>query len=346
MKTILKTGIIALGMAFFLVACSSSKDTLSFNTEIMKTTTNNTEMFTNAYFAGGCFWCMEGIFEAQDGVKEAVAGYAGGTESDATYDKVSSGITEHREAVQVVYDPNKISYTELLNLYWRQIDPTDPDGQFADKGPQYTTAIYYTSDEEKMLAEESKVELQDSGKFERPIATQILPFTTFFRAEEYHQDYYKKSSFRYNLYKQGSGREGYIENTWEGDTTIYGNETPMTTQYRNYSLEAVKNANGRILLFFHANWCPTCQSLEKQILESTLPSDLTILKVDFDTEKEVAQKYQILTQSSFVQIDTEGNAYKRILGKSRLEDVVDALVPYDDILKQTLSPLEYQVTQM
>ncbi|MDP2090445.1 MAG: peptide-methionine (R)-S-oxide reductase MsrB [Candidatus Gracilibacteria bacterium] len=171
---------------------------------------SNTDL-KEAYFAGGCFWCMEGIFEAQDGVKEAISGYAGGSEEDATYDKVSTGNTNHREAVKVVYDPSKISYERLVELYWSQIDPTDPYGQFADKGYQYTTAIIYENHEEKAIAESSKKALQDSKRFDKDIATLIIPFTTFYSAEEYHQDYYKKSSFRYNLYKKGSGREYFIK---------------------------------------------------------------------------------------------------------------------------------------
>ncbi len=179
---------------------------------------------STAYFAGGCFWCMEGIFEAQAGVSEAISGYAGGTEADANYEKVSAWVTDHREAVAIYYDPKIISYETLARLYFTQIDPTQTDGQFADRGYRYTTAILYASEEEKLIAEKIKKEIGDSGKFDKPIAVKIEPFTTFFRAEEYHQDYYKKSSFRYNLYKEWSGRKGFIEENWEGD--IKKLETP------------------------------------------------------------------------------------------------------------------------
>ena len=159
-----------------------------------------------AYFAGGCFWCMEGIFESQSGVIQAVSGYAGGTQETANYEIVSAGQSTHREAVEVTYDPSVINFATLVDLYYTQIDPTQVDGQFADKGYRYTTAIYHRNEQEKKIIENAKKILQDSKKFEKPIAVQTLPFTTFFPAEEYHQDYYKKSSFRYGLYKEGSGR--------------------------------------------------------------------------------------------------------------------------------------------
>ena len=154
---------------------------------------------------------MEWIFEAQKWVKEAIVWYAWWTKEDATYDKVSSWNTKHREAVKVVYDPTKITYDKIVELYWSQIDPTDSNGQFADKWYQYTTAIIYSNDEEKSVCEKSKKDLQESKRFDKNIATQIIPFTTFYPAEEYHQNYYKKSSFRYNLYKKWSGRADFIE---------------------------------------------------------------------------------------------------------------------------------------
>lgn len=168
-----------------------------------------------AVFAWGCFWCMEGIFEAQDGVYEAISGYIWGSAESASYTEVSSWMTKHREAVQVLYNPEVISYERLVELYWTQIDPTDNGGQFADRWFHYTTAIYYTDEKEKTIAEISKQNLENSWKFEKSIATLILPLSEFFPAESYHQDYYKKSSFRYNLYKRGSGREGFIEENWK-----------------------------------------------------------------------------------------------------------------------------------
>ncbi len=145
---------------------------------------------------------MEGIFEAQPGVREAISGYAEGDASDANYEAVSAGITRHREAIEVVYDPAIISYATLVDLYYTQIDPTQADGQFADRGFRYTTAIYYQDDAEREIIETARKELGDSRKFDKPIAVQTVPFTTFFAAEEYHQDYYKKSALRYSLYKK------------------------------------------------------------------------------------------------------------------------------------------------
>lgn len=296
-----------------------------------------TSQYKTALFAGWCFWCMEWIFETQKWVKEALVWYAGWDEKTANYKDVSSGKTKHREVVQVTYDPKVISYNKLVELFWTQIDPTDPNGQFADKWYQYTTAIYYQNDNEKKIAWDSKKALEKSKKFEKKIATHILPTPTFYKAEEYHQDYYKKSSLRYNQYKKWSGREDFIKNNWE---------TVKNTQYQAYNETLVKSHTGRILLFFHADWCSTCKALEKQILSTPLPKDLLILKVNFDTQKDLTKKYAILSQSSFVQIDKTGKAYKRILWKSDIKKVIDALIDQKEILKNTLTPLQFQVTQM
>jgi methionine-S-sulfoxide reductase len=167
-----------------------------------------------ATFAGGCFWCMQPPFQQTEGVTEAVAGYAGGTLANPTYEQVSTGRTGHLEAVQVTYDPSKVSYEKLLDVFWTQIDPTDPAGQFADKGSQYRTAIFYHDEEQKKIAELAKKRLQDSGKFKDPIATEIRPYTTFYRAEDYHQNYATKKPREYQQYKKYSGREAFIEKVW------------------------------------------------------------------------------------------------------------------------------------
>ncbi|QFR39782.1 peptide-methionine (R)-S-oxide reductase MsrB [Candidatus Gracilibacteria bacterium 28_42_T64] len=176
-----------------------------------------TENARELYIAGGCFWCIEGIMDAQDGVIEATSGYLGGTEETATYGEVSSGNTKHREGVKVVFDPEIVNYEDLVSLFWKQIDPTDAGGQFADRGFHYTTAMYYNTPEEKEILENSKKILDDSGKYDEKIVTEILPFTAFYKAEEYHQDYAQKSALKYKIYAKGSGREGYIEDTW-GDS--------------------------------------------------------------------------------------------------------------------------------
>ena len=160
---------------------------------------------------------MEPPFENLEGVSAVVSGYSGGAEENPTYQQVSAGMTGHREVIQVVYDPSKVSYEELLEVFWRQIDPTDSEGQFADRGNQYETAIYYDDEEQKILAEKSRDELAQSGRFDRPIVTEILAAGAFYPAEDYHQDYYKKNSTHYKRYRKGSGREGYLEETWGGE---------------------------------------------------------------------------------------------------------------------------------
>lgn len=168
-----------------------------------------------ATFAGGCFWCIEAAFEDIKGVKSAVSGYAGGKKSTATYNQVKTGKTDHREAVQVEYYSSVISYEELLDIYWQSIDPTDPGGQFSDRGPHYTTAIYAHSSKQYRLASGSRAELNNSERFEEPVVTEIENFTTFFRAEDYHQNYSKKRTAQYKIYERASGRKGFVERVWE-----------------------------------------------------------------------------------------------------------------------------------
>jgi peptide-methionine (S)-S-oxide reductase len=168
-----------------------------------------------ATFAGGCFWCMQPIFESLQGVISATVGFTGGHTANPTYEEVSSGHTGHAEAVEVIYDPKKITYQELVEVFWRNIDPTTYNRQFSDYGSQYRTAIFYHNLEQRKLAEQSKAQLERAGSLgDKPIATEILPATTFYPAEEYHQDFFRKESFRYNLYKQGSGRESRLRELW------------------------------------------------------------------------------------------------------------------------------------
>jgi len=167
-----------------------------------------------AIFAGGCFWCMQPSFDRLPGVVSTTVGYTGGSTPNPTYEEVSSGSTGHLEAVEVDYDPSKVTYDELLRAFWLSIDPTDAGGQFADKGSQYKTAIFYHDEDQKRLAEASKKELASSGRFHKPIATAILPAQPFYPAEEYHQKYYLKNVLHYNLYKKGSGREDFLKRAW------------------------------------------------------------------------------------------------------------------------------------
>ncbi len=167
-----------------------------------------------ATFGGGCFWCMEPPFEKLDGVKSVISGYSGGTVDNPTYKAISTGTTGHAEVVQVTFDPSKVSYEKLLSVFWRNIDPTTLNAQFADRGTQYRTVVFYHSAEQKELAEKSKKDLGESGKFSDPIVTEISEAEKFYPAEDYHQDYYKKNPIRYKAYSFGSGRQSFIKKIW------------------------------------------------------------------------------------------------------------------------------------
>lgn len=168
-----------------------------------------------ATFAGGCFWCMVTPFEELPGIHGIVSGYMGGSVTNPTYEEVKKGTTGHYEVVQITFDPALFPYERLLELYWPQIDPTDPDGQFHDRGSQYRTAIFYHNERQQELALQSKKEVADSGRFDKPIVTEILPAETFYPAEEYHQDYHKKNQKHYKEDRVKSGRDEYISEHWE-----------------------------------------------------------------------------------------------------------------------------------
>lgn len=167
-----------------------------------------------ATFAGGCFWCVESAFEEVPGVVEAVSGYAGGEEPEPTYEEVSAGRTDHVEAVRVFYEPDRVSYSELLSVFWRNIDPTDAGGQFADRGSQYETAVFVADEEERRQAEASLAELERAGPFDQPLVTPIRPLEGFYPAEAYHQDYHRKHPERYGRYYEGSGRGPFLRRVW------------------------------------------------------------------------------------------------------------------------------------
>ncbi len=192
-----------------------------------------------ATFAGGCFWCMEPPFEKLPGVVSVTSGYTGGTVANPTYEQVSSGRTGHLEAVEVVYDPAKISYGRLLDVFWRQIDPTDAGGQFVDRGDQYRSMIFYHTPEQRALAERSKQALAGSGTFDLPIVTGIVPAGKFYRAEEYHQDYYRKHPVKYRYYRERSGRDRFLEKAWADDKLV--RFTPYTAEgYQKPTREELK----------------------------------------------------------------------------------------------------------
>lgn len=202
-----------------------------------------------ATFAGGCFWCTESDMEKLPGVIEAISGYAGGTKLNPTYAEVSSGSTDYVEAVQVYYDQNQITYEELLNAYWMHIDPTDDGGSFVDRGEQYKSAIFYHTTDQKQTAEFSKEILEEANLFDKPIVTKIKGFTTFYPAEEYHQDYHKKNSLKYNYYRSRSGRDQFIEANWKSQTILTplqyyvtkhdGTEPPFNNKYWNNTQEGI-----------------------------------------------------------------------------------------------------------
>ncbi len=210
----MKTLIVAMAVVAAVVFSSHIvRSTESKEDQAVKERPHMTE---TAVFAGGCFWCTESDFEKVDGVIDAISGYTGGTVTNPSYEQVSAGKSGHVEAVKVIYDPDKVSYARLLEVFWRHVDPTDRGGQFVDRGSQYRSVIFYSGEKQRELAEASKKELEQSGRFAKPIVTEILPLGPFYEAEGYHQDYYKKNPIRYNFYRAGSGRDQFLENVWGG----------------------------------------------------------------------------------------------------------------------------------
>lgn len=196
---------------FALLCCKGKTLTQEKGKENMASENIITKVAT---FAGGCYWCTEADFEKLPGVVKVISGYAGGHKENPTYEEVSSGTTGHVEAVQVYYDPKKITYNDLLDYFWKHIDPTDAGGQFVDRGAQYRSVIFYQNEDEKRLAEESKEKLAKSGRFKKPIVTEILPSNKFYEAEDYHQDYYKNHPFKYKFYRSRSGRDKFLKEVW------------------------------------------------------------------------------------------------------------------------------------
>ncbi len=215
MKILLYTGMslfFIIGVALFFMMGNRRSEAVQ--KEIKMEMTKEEMNLRQATFAGGCFWCTEADFEKLHGVVKVISGYTGGNRENPTYEEVSSGTTGHVEAVQVYYDPSKVTYEELLDYFWKHVDPTDAGGQFVDRGAQYRSVIFYHDEDQKRLAEKSKEALSKSGKFNKPIVTEILPFTKFYKAEDYHQDYYKSHSLKYKFYRYASGRDQFLEKTW------------------------------------------------------------------------------------------------------------------------------------
>jgi peptide methionine sulfoxide reductase msrA/msrB len=215
--TIILFSLMVLALMIPVTGCSSADKPENLTKKDSKVMPENLELAT---LAGGCFWCMEPPFEQLPGVYKVISGYTGGPEKDPTYQQVAHGMTGHTEAVQVHYDPAQISYSDILEVYWRNVDPTDAGGQFVDRGKQYRPGIFYHSNEQKEQALASKKKLEDSKRFEKPIVTEITELMAFYPAEEYHQDFYKKSTAHYKGYRWGSGRDQFIDKTW-GDARDY-----------------------------------------------------------------------------------------------------------------------------
>ena len=214
----MKRIIIYICALFFILVCEMG----SSEQREVKKNMNKSDLKTEiATFAGGCFWCVESDFEKVPGVVNVISGYTGSTNENPTYETYAK--LGHVEAVQVYYDPSRITYDKLLDVFWRHIDPTDPNGQFVDRGSYYRSVIFYHDEQQRKQAEKSKEALGKSGRFNKPIATDIIKFTRFYEAEAYHQDYYKKNSLRYKYYRHGSGRDKFLEKIWgtsKGDTKV------------------------------------------------------------------------------------------------------------------------------
>ena len=219
MKTLIYIGIGVLlisGVVLFFRMGTQRSEAVQNETKMGKEEMN----LQKATFAGGCFWCTEADFEKLPGVVKVISGYTGGGKENPTYEEVSAGTTGHVEAFQVYYDPTQVTYDELLKYFWRHIDPTDSGGQFVDRGSQYRSVVFYHDEQQKRLAEKSKEDLSNSGKFNKPIVTEILKFTKFYEAEGYHQDYYKTHPLKYKFYRYESGRDQFLKKVWGDDMGI------------------------------------------------------------------------------------------------------------------------------
>jgi peptide methionine sulfoxide reductase msrA/msrB len=230
MKTISIIASLLILVTFILYTDKNHNELTAEQSSSMKSFKHNDQLNV-ATFAGGCFWCTESDFEKVEGVVEAVSGYTGGQTMNPTYGEVSSGRSGHIEAVQVYYDPNKVSYDELLDVFWRHVNPTDAGGQFVDRGDQYQTAIFFHNAEQRQLAENSKLKMEQSRKYSSPIVTVFAELTIFYDAEKYHQDYYKKNPVRYKMYRWNSGRDQYLTKTWPKAAENMENATDMKVKW-------------------------------------------------------------------------------------------------------------------
>ena len=227
----------------FLAFIPKNVNSASKQSSIASKDVNNSTKTETAIFAGGCFWCMEHPFEDLPGISKVISGYTGGKEKNPTYKQVASGSTQHVEAVEVHFNPGKISYSDLLQIFWRNIDPTDAGGQFVDRGKQYTTGIFYKNKQQKQAAELSKKQLEKNKRFGKKIVTRIVPASQFYPAEEYHQDFFKKNYIRYRVYRAGSGRDEYISRVW-GKDKEYKISKMKFNRAKNFEFTLIGNING------------------------------------------------------------------------------------------------------
>lgn len=235
-KKAMKIPILIAALALIISGCQKS----DLAREGKRDMAGEVSTIRQATFAGGCFWCVEADFEKHPGVVKVVSGYTGGQKENPSYEEVSSGTTGHVEAVQVYYDPSRITYEEVLEIFWRHIDPTDSGGQFVDRGAQYRSAIFYHDEEQKRLAEKSKEAMNRSGKFTKPVMTEIIKFSRFYEAEDYHQDYYKKNPLRYKYYRYGSGRDQFLQKVWGKAAEISPAASEMTDRKPDDAILRIK----------------------------------------------------------------------------------------------------------
>lgn len=238
--------IVTIALFILIAAFFGYKQVNSMDQKTVQPAEKDSQKTRTAVFAGGCFWCTESDFEKVDGVLDAVSGYTGGHVADPTYEQVSAGGTGHVESVKVIYDPTIVTYKQLLDVFWHHVDPTDPGGQFVDRGSQYRSVIFYANEEQRHLAEASKKRLEQSGQFSKPIVTEILPLGPFYEAEAYHQNYYKKNPIRYRWYRSGSGRDQFLEKAWKVDKFDMQPESKGADMKNNEANSVQKLAYGAI----------------------------------------------------------------------------------------------------